>query len=59
RESLEKWDGRQEQSRHTGAGLFVDSYYKDPIDALRYALEFRVFASGREQGTKTVVRFTP
>jgi hypothetical protein len=59
RESLEKWDGRQEQSRHTGNGLFVDSYYKDPIDALRYALEFRVFASGREQGTKTVVRFTP
>jgi hypothetical protein len=55
-EALQKWDGRQHQSRHTGAGLFTDSYDKDPIDAVRYGLESRIFARGSERAP--IVRFT-
>lgn len=56
-EALNRWDGRQAQNR-TGAGglVFVDSYYKDPIDGVRYGLESRVFASGLQRGTVAAVR---
>ena len=58
-EALKRWDGRQKQSRSTGKGVFVDSYFKDPIDAVRYGLESRVFAPGRERATLAPVRFGP
>jgi len=58
-EALKRWDGRQKQSRSTGKGVFVDSYYKDPIDAMRYGLESRIFAPGRERATLAPVRFGP
>ena len=55
-EALEKWDGRQQQSRSTGQGLFVDTQYKDPIDAMRYGVEDRVFAPARERLASTTLR---
>lgn len=53
-EAFKRWDGRQKQDRSTGRGLFVDSYFKDPIDAVRYGLESRIFAPGRERATMTM-----
>jgi len=54
-DALRQWDGRQHQSRHTNIGLFTDSFFKDPIDAVRYGLESRIFAPSRERSG--VVRF--
>lgn len=41
--ALDNWDGRRVQTRSSGGVVFVDSFWKDPIDALRYGLESRIF----------------
>ena len=53
-EALDKWDGRQAQSRQTAGTLYVDTDYKDSIDAVRYALESRIFAPARERVAQPV-----